>query len=199
MPARRLLFFVILILWATNGALWAWVKASAPPEKPSDVRMLVHTEKAEVAQKIKKAFDKEGLSIEVRANQPWKHEVVEGYLVYITQSNKDLAGPIAQGMRNKGLPVKVVGDQIRLGGVYKNKADANKAKARATKNDFTGFEVHENRVEKTSKKAYLLEIGPVSAEDHLKAEGVLEKFHLDPEQIESETVEAGASASATPS
>ena len=198
MPARRLLFFLVLILWVCNGALWAWVKASAPAEGPDHVRLIVRSESAAQAKKLQKALEGAGLQADMRPNQPWKHEVIEGYKVYITQSNKDLAGPMAQGMRNKGLSVKVVGDEIQLGGTYKTKADANKAKAQAARADFTGFQVREHRVQRTAK-AYVLKLGPLDGEQHEKVQGLLAKFQLKPEQIETESVaDAAATPSATP-
>lgn len=196
MSPRRLVFLLVLCLWATTGALWAWVKASAPAPNDGKVRVVVRTDNQQLSKKIQKALEGAGVPAEWKANQPWKREVVDGYKVYLTQNNPDLKKALGSAMTMKGLPIRSAEGELQLGGTYKNKADANKARANAQSKGFT-FQVKENRVMRTIK-AYQITVGPVDEEGHATADQALAKFKLKQDQISTQDVAEAGAAEATP-
>ncbi len=197
MSPRRLVFILVLLLWVVNGALLAWVKsAGAPPGPETRTLLKVFAEKPPQAASIRKALDAAKLPVSAISNQPWKREVTEGFRAVLTHTDAELRKALFTGMRNKKLTVKIVGDEIQLGGVYKTKAEASKASAAAGKQGFA-FQVIENRVMKTTKTV-LLKVGPLSDEERTQAEEALEKLKLKPEQIETEEVLTTPSPAPTP-
>lgn len=197
MSPRRLVLILLLLLWAVNGALLAWVKSAGPPPGPETRTLLkVFADKPAQAASIRKALDGAKLPVSALTNQPWKREVTEGFRAVLTHTDEELRKALFTGMRNKKLGVKIVGDEIQLGGVYKTKAEASKASASAGKQGFA-FQVVENRVTKTTKTV-LLKVGPLTEEERAQADEALDKLKLKPEQIEAEEVLTTPSPAPTP-
>jgi hypothetical protein len=197
MSGRRILFIVILIAWLVNGGLLAYVLTSAPPPPPpSKTRLIVRVEKPDQAKGIAKAL--EALKVETKSQSavPWKREVVDGFKVYLSNSDADLRKAMLTSLKNNKLPVKMVGEEILLGNSYKTKALAAKAKANADKAGFA-FSIDENRVMKTVK-VVVLTSQPLDAELLSKAEEALKNFKLKDDQVETQ-VESETAESATPS
>lgn len=188
MSPRRLLFILVLLLWGTNGVLLAWVKLGGGNTGAGKVLVVVHSDNQAAAKKMQKALEGAGLSVNYKSNQPWKREVVDGYKVYLTQANPDLRKALASAMTMKGLPVKSGDGELQLGGTYKSKADANKARANAQAKGFS-FQVKENRVQR-SVKAFQLSVGPVDEDGRATADQTLAKFKLKPDQVSTEDVGA---------
>ncbi len=193
---RRLLLIVVAFLWVTNGALLAWVKLTPPPPAPAEKKLLlVYCEKKDQPKKVSKILEGLNLKAEVRANQAWKHEVQEGFIVVNRVTDPDVRKGIFAGMKGQ-LPVKLVGDDIRLGGVYKTKPEATKAVGGARNKGFT-FQVVDNIVTKTTK----VQVVRVSSLDDTQveaAEAALKKLNLHENQIVVESLDTPAGASATP-
>jgi hypothetical protein len=197
---RRLALIVVLLLWVVNGSLLAWVKMTPPPAAPPrQVELHVFCEKPEQAKKVVKLLRDAGFSPQSTANVAWKHDVLAGYRLVVSMSQEDLLKSMLASMKIKKLPVKIVGSEIQLGDVYKNKAEAMKARNAAIKQDYT-FELRENHQMRTSKVT-LVKLGPLSEEQQSKAEQALAKLNLKPEQMESKDVDAefGSPAEPTPS
>lgn len=192
MSPRRLILILVFILWAVNGTLWAWVQFSPPPPPPpKKVLLLVYCDKKDQPKKAMKALENAKLPFSPRPNQPWKHQVQEGFKVVNTIQSDDTRKSLFLGMKNI-LKVKVEGQDIRLGGAYKTKAEAVKAQKAAQNKGFS-FEVKENIVERTTKVT-MLEVGPLEGEQENQAQEALKKLNLKEDQIESKTVdEAGGS------
>jgi hypothetical protein len=194
MSPRRLVFLLVLLLWATNGALLAWVKVAGPSTGADKVLVVVHSDNQAAAKKMQKALEAAGLPVEYKSNQSWKREVVDGYKVYLTQANPDLRKALSSAMTMKGLPVKSGDGELQLGGTYRTKADANKARANAQTKGFS-FQVKENRVQRSIKASQLI-VGPVDEEGRATADQTLAKFKLKPDQVTTEDV--GAEAESKP-
>jgi len=88
------------------------------------------------------------------------------------------------------LPVKIVGDDIRLGTTYKTKPDAVKALNAARNKGFT-FQVVDNIVSKTTKVA-VIRVSPIEDEQVSQAEEVLKKLNVPDAQIVVESLEKPA-------
>ncbi len=197
MFGRRILFIVILIAWLVNGGLLAYVLTSAPPPPPpSKTRLIVRVEKPDQAKSIAKAL--EALKVETKSQSavPWKREVVDGFKVYLSNSDPDLRKAMLTSLKNNKLPVKMVGEEILLGNSYKTKALATKAKANADKAGFA-FSIDENRVMKTVK-VVVLTSEPLDAELLGKAEEALKSFKLKDDQVETQVESESATPSASP-
>lgn len=193
---RRLLLIVVAFLWVTNGVLLAWVKMTPPPPPPAEKKMLlVYCDKKDQPKKVSKALEGVNLKPEIRSNQPWKHEVLEGYIVVNRVTDPDVRKGILAGMKSL-LPVKIVGDDIRLGGVYKTKPEAVKAATGARNKGFT-FQVVENKVTKTTK-VQVVRVASVEDQQVSQAEEALKKLNLAENQIVVESMDSPAGASATP-
>jgi hypothetical protein len=197
MSPRRIVFILVLVLWAVTGSLWAWVQFTPPPPPPpTQTQMMVYCEKKDVPKKIAKALEEAKLPFELRQNQPWKHKVQEGFLVINTIPSESTRKALFAGMKSL-MPVKIVGEDIRLGGAYKTRQDAVKAQKMAKVKGFE-FEIIDNIVDKTTKVP-MIELGPLDPDQLKLAEQTLEKFHLKEEQIDSKTLEPAApGSSATP-
>ena len=201
MSPRRLLFILVFVLWAANGALWAWVQFTPPPPPPPQkVMVMVYCDKKDLHKKVSKALDEAKLTYQVRPNHPWKHKVQEGFLVVNTIPSEGTRKGLYLAMKGL-LKVKIVGDDIRLGGAYKTKAEAAKAQ-KAAKNKGYDFEIKENIVDRTSK-VVMVEIGPLEETQTGDVDEALKKFNFKEDQKESRSVEedapdATASPSATP-
>ena len=191
---RRLLLIVVAILWVTNGALLAWVKLTPPPPPPAQKKMLmVYCDKKDQPKKITKAFEALSLKPETRPNQPWKHDVQEGFIVVNRVNDEEVRKGLVAGMKNL-LPVKIVGDDIRLGTTYKTKADATKALTNARNKGFT-FQVVDNIVSKTTKVS-VVRVSPIDDEQVSQAEEALKKLNVSDDQIVVESLEKPAEAPA---
>lgn len=194
---RRLLLVVVAILWVTNGALLAWVKMAPPPPPPAEKKeLLVYCDRKDQPKKIAKALEALSLKPEVRPNQPWKHEVQEGFIVVNRVNDAEVRKGLWAGMKSS-LPVKIVGDDIRLGAIYKTKPEAVKALNGARNKGFT-FQVVDNIVNKTTKVT-LIRVSPIGDDQVSQAEEALKKLNVTDAQIVVETLEKPAErASATP-
>lgn len=187
---RRLLLVVVAILWVTNGALLAWVKMTPPPPPPAEKKeLLVYCDKKDQPKKITKALEALSLKPEVRPNQPWKHDVQEGFIVVNRVNDAEVRKGLWAGMKSI-LPVKIVGDDIRLGTTYKTKPDAVKALNAARNKGFT-FQVVDNIVSKTTKVA-VIRVSPIEDEQVSQAEEVLKKLNVPEAQIVVESLEKPA-------
>lgn len=195
MPPRRLLFILVLVLWVINGSLLAWVKLDGGAPAPQVV-LSVYTEKGPEAAKLKKEFTEAGLPVEQSGNQPWKHEATEGFRVFLRQSDAGLRKSIFQSMRIKKLPVKLTKEDVQFGPVYKTRGEAVRAQKQAASSNYT-FDVEENRVQRTSK-AFLLKVGPLTADQKGSADTVLAKYNLKPEQTSTTDVGDGPASASTP-
>ena len=194
---RRLALVLVLILWVANGIVLAWVKMTPPPAAPPrQVELHVYCEKPDQAKKVVKVLREGGFSPQSSPNVAWKHDVLEGYRLVISMSQEDLLKSMLASMKIKKLQVKIVGSEIQLGGVYKTKAEAGKARAAAMKQDYT-FEVRENHQMRTSKVT-LVKVGPLGEEQQGKAEEILAKLRLKPEQIETKDLESDTGAGGEP-
>lgn len=190
---RRLLLIVVAVLWVTNGALLAWVKMAPPAPPPAEKKLLlIYCDKKDQPKKVSKALEGLDLKPEVRPNQPWKHDVQEGFIVVNQVNDPDVRKGIFAGMKGL-LPVKIVGDDIRLGGVYKSKAEASKAVANAGKKGFT-FQVVDNIVTKTTKVP-VVRVSAVAEDRVSQVEDALKKLNVDEKQI---VVESAGGVPATP-
>lgn len=193
---RRLLLIVVAFLWVTNGALLAWVKMTPPPPPPAEKKLLmVYCDKKDQSKKVSKVLEGLNLKPEIRSNQPWKHEVQEGFIVVNRVTDPDVRKGIFAGMKSL-LPVKIVGDDIRLGGVYKSKPEASKAATGARNKGFT-FQVVDNIVTKTSK-VQVVRVASIEETQAREAEDALGKLNLDESQIVIESLDKPAGASSTP-
>lgn len=187
---RRLLLVVVAILWVTNGALLAWVKMTPPPPPPAEKKeLLVYCDKKDQPKRIAKALEALSLKPEVRPNQPWKHDVQEGFIVVNRVNDAEVRKGLWAGMKSI-LPVKIVGDDIRLGTTYKTKPDAVKALNAARNKGFT-FQVVDNIVSKTTKVA-VIRVSPIEDEQVSQAEEVLKKLNVPDAQIVVESLEKPA-------
>ena len=196
MSPRRIVFILVLVLWLVNGGLLAYVLTSAPPPPPpSKTRLMVRVEKPDQAKSIEKALEALKIEVKSESNVPWKHDVVDGFKVYLANSDAELRKAMLTSLKNNKLPVKMVGEEILLGGTYKTKALAAKAKANADKAGFS-FTVGENHVMKTSK-VVVLTSAALDQEMLDKAQEALKAFKLKDEQVETE-VEQAPTASPTP-
>lgn len=194
---RRLLLIVVAFLWVTNGALLAWVKLTPPPPPPAEKKLLlVYCDKKDQPKKVSKALEGLNLKTEVRSNQAWKHEVQEGFIVVNRVNDPDVRKGILAGMKSL-LPVKIVGDDIRLGGVYKTKPEAVKAVGNARNKGFT-FQVVDNIVTKTTK-VQVVRVASIEETQVGEAEAALKKLNLNENQIVVESLDKPAGASPTPS
>ncbi|MBX3171660.1 MAG: hypothetical protein KF760_29895 [Candidatus Eremiobacteraeota bacterium] len=193
---RRLLLIVVAFLWVTNGVLLAWVKMTPPPPPPAEKKLLlVYCEKKDQPKKVSKVLEGLNLKPEIRSNQAWKHEVQEGFIVVNRVTDPDVRKGIFAGMKNL-LPVKIVGDDIRLGGVYKTKPEAAKAAAGARNKGFT-FQVVDNIVTRTTK-VQVVRVASIEETKAGEAEEALKKLNLNENQIVVESLDAPAGASAMP-
>jgi len=194
---RRLLLIVVALMWLTNGVLLAWVKMTPPPPPPAEKKVMsIYCDKKDQAKKVSKALEGLGFKPEIRANQPWKHEVQEGFIVVNRVNDPDVRKGIFAGMKSS-LPVKIVGDDIRLGGVYKSKPEANKAASGARNKGFT-FQVVDNVVTKTTK-VQVVRVASVDDDQVSQAEEALKKLNLAENQIVVDSAEpSGASATPAP-
>jgi hypothetical protein len=197
MSPRRLVLILVFVLWAVNGALWAWVQFTPPPPPPPQkTTLMVYFEKKDPHKKVAKALEDAKIPFQLRPGQPWKHQVHEGFIVVNTIPSESTRKALFQGMKSL-MPVKLVGDDIRLGVSYKTKAEASKAQKGAKVKGFE-FEVKENIVEKTTK-VVMIEIGPVEGDALTHAEDLLKKLNVKEEQIESKSDSSGPSSTASPS
>jgi len=194
---RRLLLIVVAVLWVTNGALLAWVKIAPPPPPPAEKKaLLVYCDKKDQPKKIAKALEALSLKPEVRPNQPWKHDVQEGFIVVNRVNDAEVRKGLWAGMKST-LPVKIVGDDIRLGNTYKTKPEAVKALNGARNKGFT-FRVVDNIVSKTTKVS-VVRVSSIDDEQVSQAEEALKKLNVSDAQIVVETLDKPAEgASATP-
>ncbi|MBS2036410.1 hypothetical protein JST97_15575 [bacterium] len=193
---RRLLLIVLGFLWVTNGALLAWVKMTPPPPPPAEKKhLLVYCDKKDQVKKVVKALDGLALKTEILTNQPWKHEVQEGFIVVNRVTDPDVRKGIMAGMKSL-LPVRIVGDDIRLGGVYKTRPEAVKASNGAKNKGFT-FQIVENIVTKTTKVS-VVEVAAVDDDKAGQAVEAVKKIPLAENQIVLESVGESAGASPTP-
>ena len=194
---RRLLLIVVALMWLTNGVLLAWVKMTPPPPAPAEKKIMsIYCDKKDQAKKVIKALEALSFKTEIRANQPWKHEVQEGFIVVNRVNDPEVRKGIFAGMKSS-LPVKIVGDDIRLGNIYKSKPEANKAASGARNKGFT-FQVVDNIVTKTTK-VQMVRIPSVDDQQVELANEALKKLSIDEKQIEVESAEpSGASATPAP-
>jgi hypothetical protein len=191
---RRLLLIIVGVLWITNGALLAWVKMTPPPPPPAEKKQLiVYCDKKDQSKKVTKALEALSLKPEIRASQPWKHDVQEGFIVVNRVNDPDVRKGIMAGMKSL-LPVKLVGDDIRLGNVYKTKAEATKALNGAKNKGFT-FQIVDNIVNKTTKVS-MVTVAPIEDAQAGPAVEALKKIPLSEEQIKVEPMEQPAATPA---
>lgn len=189
---RRLLLIVVAVLWVTNGALLAWVKMTPPPPPPAEKKLLmVYCDKKDQPKKVSKALEGLGLKPEIRPNQAWKHDIQDGFIVVNRVNDPDVRKGIFAGMKGL-LPVKIVGDDIRLGGIYKNKAEAGKAVSGAGKKGFT-FQTVDNIVSKTTKVS-MVRVASVEEDKVAEVEDALKKLNVDEKQIVVESIESATPA-----
>lgn len=187
---RRLILIVVAFLWVTNGALLAWVKLTPPPPPPAEKKvLLVYCDKKDQPKKISKALEALSLKPETRPNQAWKHDVQEGFIVVNRVNDPDVRKGLFAGMKSI-LPVKIVGDDIRLGTSYKTKPEAVKALNGARNKGFT-FQVVDNIVSKTTKVT-VIRVSAIEDEQVAQAEEALKKLNLAEAQIVVETLEKPA-------
>lgn len=194
MSPRRLIFILVLLLWVVNGALWAWVQFTPPPPPPpKKLHILVYCEKKDLSKKIQSAAEGK-FTVEVLVNQPWKHPVQEGFLVVNTIPSEDTRKALHAAMKTL-LPVKIVGEDIRLGTTYKSKAEANKALLNA-KNKGYEFKIKDNIVDKTTK-VIVVKLGPLEegSPSYTEAQDFLKKFNLKEGQTEEVPLEGEAGGS----
>lgn len=174
----------------------AWVKMTPPPPPPAEKKVLsVYCDKKDQPKKVSKALEALSLKTETRSNQAWKHEVQEGFIVVNRVTDPDVRKGIFAGMKSQ-LPVKIVGDDIRLGGVYKTKPEAAKAASGARNKGFT-FQVVDNIVTKTTK-VQVVRVSSVEESQIGAAEEVLKKLNIGDNQIVVDSLDSPAGASATP-
>ncbi|MFN8612257.1 MAG: hypothetical protein U0931_32225 [Vulcanimicrobiota bacterium] len=194
---RRLLLIVIGVLWVTNGALLAWVKMTPPPPPPAEKKQLsVYCDKKDQAKKATKALEALGLKPEILSNQPWKHEVQEGFIVVNRVTDPDVRKGIMAGMKSL-LPVKIVGDDIRLGGVYKTRPEAVKALNGAKNKGFT-FQIVDNIVTKTTKVA-VVQVTSLDDDKAGPAVEAVKKASIPEDQVVLESAaQPGGAATPTP-
>jgi len=193
---RRLLLIIIGVLWITNGALLAWVKMTPPPPPPAEKKqLLVYCDKKDQSKKVTKALEALNLKPEIRANQPWKHEVQEGFIVVNRVNDPDVRKGIMAGMKSL-LPVKIVGDDIRLGNTYKTKPEATKALNGAKNKGFT-FQIVDNIVTKTTR-VQVVTVSPVDDAQAAPAVEAVKKIPIPENQIVLESLDQPAGATATP-
>lgn len=193
---RRLLILILGVLWLTNGALLAWVKMTPPPPPPAEKKqLLVYCDKKDQPKKVVKALEGLSLKAEIVNNQPWKHEVQEGFIVVNRVTDPDVRKGIMAGMKSL-LPVRIVGDDIRLGGVYKTRPEAVKASNGAKNKGFT-FQIVENKFMKTTKVT-VVEVSPLDDDKAGPATEAVKKIPIPEDQIVLESVADSAGASPTP-
>ena len=199
MTPRRLLIIIIGFLWLLTGGLWAWVQLTPPPAPPPVQTLLTaYCGKNDAPKKIAKALESAKIPFEIVPDQDWKHPVQEGFLVVCTIKSEGTRKALLPGMKVLG-SVKIVGEDIRLGGPYKAKPAAVKIQKTAKAKGFD-FQVVDNIVEKTSKTT-ALRLGPLTPEQLTLAEETLRKSGLKPDQMVSEEASApkvSPAVSATP-